>query len=279
MEVVYSDLILLGGRLDENIKALMAHGAQSIELMMDGGEWDNFPDGAAELLSTLRQYPVTYTLHSPCWDVNPTSENAFIRRASLDSCLAAVDFAKDLGAAHLVIHPGFCQAPGFDRQQASRRSREILGVLCERARSQGVHLAVENVGHGGTSLYTQEEYVHLLDGFGEEAAYLIDTGHAVLNGWDIPQMIRQTGHRLLGMHLHDNDGVCDSHLPIGSGVTQWEPICDAIMAAPHCDSLILEYNMGTPLEEMKRSMLWLENRLQMTTESSATKNIHKVKGR
>ncbi|MDV2887661.1 sugar phosphate isomerase/epimerase, partial [Alkalihalophilus pseudofirmus] len=104
-----------------------------------------------------------------------------------------------------------------------------------------VKLAVENVGYNGSSIFTQNEFTSFLGNIDETAGYLIDTGHANLNGWDIPQVIKDVKNRLLALHLHDNNGTGDDHLPIGEGTIQWKEIFSAINEdSIHCQ-LILEY--------------------------------------
>lgn len=249
MDLFYSDLCLLGGELARNLDTLVARGASRLEIMMDGGSWDDFEGNAGRLLDTLRAYPATYSLHTPCWDVNLASESHHIRRASLESALGSIAFAGQLGCRHLVIHPGYCQEPVFHRARARERAAQALETLCAAARQHHVRLAVENVG-GRNCLYTQEEYLHLLDGFGPEAGYLLDVGHALLGGWDPAQVIREAGSRLYALHLHDNDGLSDSHLPMGDGVGDWGAILAETARLPAEVSGVVEYNYNIPLDRV-----------------------------
>ena len=61
-----------------------------------------------------------------------------------------------------------------------------------------------------------------------EVGVLLDTGHAHVNGWDIPAVIKALGKRLKACHLHDNGGAGDEHLPIGQGSINWEAYFKAI---------------------------------------------------
>ena len=66
-----------------------------------------------------------------------------------------------------------------------------------------------------------DEYACALDGIDETVGYLIDVGHANINGWDVPTLIRRVAPRLYGLHIHDNNGNSDQHLPIGDGTMEW----------------------------------------------------------
>lgn len=256
--IVFSDLCLLGNDPFQNMEQFLAVGVHRTELMMDGFFWDGFASRKKQFVEKIVQYDIAYSLHSPCWDVNLSCEVGHLREASLKVALEAIDFAAGSRCDYLVIHTGFCQSPAFDRKRAMEHSYESLRILCRRARESGVRLGVENVGYHGTSLYTYDEFVHLLDDFGDEAGYILDVGHAVLNGIDPAALLRDTKERLFGMHLHDNDGQADQHLPLGEGTICWEPLLAEIARTWHPCSLVLEYGWGTPLEKLIDTKCYLE---------------------
>lgn len=249
----YSDLFLLNHDALENVKKIAGAGVSCVEILLDGLFWDDLEGQAERLAPALNALPLEYSLHPPAWDTNLTSENRAMRKASFEEYRKTILFASRLKASYVVIHPGFVYLPAFDRRLARQRAVQAVSALNELARAAGVRLAVENVGYGGmASLFTQEEYVEFVQDLDENAGYLLDTGHAFLNGWDIPALIRQTGRRLLALHLHDNRGLADEHLPVGAGNIRWEPVWQTLRELPHPVTLTLEYRMGTPLEELER---------------------------
>lgn len=248
--ISYSDLLLLGGEVEQNVQSLINEGATHIELLLDGRAWDRMETTMERVLPYLKETNLSYTVHPPAWDTNLTSENQAIREASLEEYGKSIRFAHRIGATHVVIHPGFCFSPAFCRQTAMLRAEEAVNRLCGIASPLDVLLAVENVGYHGSSLFTQDEYVLFIERLDDAAVYLVDTGHAHINGWDIPSLLRQTASRLGCVHLHDNFGDADSHLPIGEGSIAWEPIWDALREAPDCQ-LILEYAPGTKLAKLQ----------------------------
>lgn len=248
--ISYSDLLLLGGQAEINVEKLLGEGTTHIELLLDGKSWDNMEGTSARLVPYLIGTKASYTVHPPAWDTNLTSENRAIRDASFGEYRKSIEFAHRIGATHVVIHPGFCFSPAFDKQTAALRAEEAVNQLCRIAAPLGIQLAIENVGYHGSSLFSQEEYVRFVERLDEAAVYLVDTGHAHINGWDIPALIRQTAPRLGCVHLHDNSGSADEHLPIGEGTIDLAPIWDALRDAPSCQ-LILEYAPGTELSKLR----------------------------
>ncbi|GEB34482.1 MULTISPECIES: sugar phosphate isomerase/epimerase family protein [Brevibacillus] len=262
-EICYSDLALLTQPIEANIELLLEHGADKIELLMDGLQWDAMDDQIARMSKVLPQYNAGYTVHPPAWDTSLTSENKAIREASFSEYAKAIQFAHNIGAEHVVIHPGFCFSPVFDKEIAQMRAADAIHRLCKIAAPLGVKLAVENVGYKGASIFSEAEFAAFLDGMDSVAGYLLDTGHAYLNDWDIPALIRSISHRLLAVHLHDNYATGDDHLPIGEGGISWEPVFATLaQTAPDCQ-LILEYAPGTELVKLQQGKSVLLERLQL----------------
>lgn len=239
--VCYSDLIVLSNPIEKNIENLIEYGADKIELLMDGNEWNDLDDTIKRMKKSLPHFNIDYTIHPPAWDINLTSENKAIRETSYQEYTKAIEFAYELKAEHVVIHPGFCFSPAFDKKLAQKRATYYISELCHYAKPLGVKLAIENVGYNGTSIFTEAEYTNFLINIDDTAGYLIDTGHAHLNQWNIPKMIEKVNHRLFSLHLHDNLGSKDAHLPIGEGTIGWEPIYDALKTFSTPVQLILEY--------------------------------------
>ncbi|RKN73023.1 sugar phosphate isomerase/epimerase family protein [Paenibacillus ginsengarvi] len=248
--ISYSDLPLLGKMTEPNVETLLREGTAHIELLLDGEPWDEMEAAMDRVATFVQTTKAAYTVHPPAWDTNLTSENRAIRDASFEEYRKSIEFAGRIGATHVVIHPGFRFSPAFDSETAAKRAEESVSRLCEIAAPLGVKLAIENVGYGGSSLFTQDEYVRFVERLDAAVAvYLVDTGHAHINGWDIPALLRQTAPRLGCVHLHDNHGEADEHLPIGEGTIEWGPVWAALALAPDCQ-LILEYAPGTDISRL-----------------------------
>lgn len=261
MRITYSDYILQGNDVLENIKVLKAQGCRSVELLMDGACWDD-EKGWERFVPDILREGVEVSLHPPSCDTNLTSEMKTLREASFRLYLDTIHLAGRLGARSVVIHPGFCYSPDFDKGRAKAAAREYLARFVEAAAPLGIRLLVENVGFGHASLYTMEEYSHLLDGFGPVAGYLIDIGHAHINHWDIPALIAGIRGRIYGFHIHDNDRSADKHLEIGNGTVAWEGIFQAMKTVPEDCDFILEYSPRVAVSKLAEGEKLLRERLE-----------------
>jgi sugar phosphate isomerase/epimerase len=154
----------------------------------------------------------------------------------------------------MVLHPGFCGSRAFDKARARRIARETAERLAAIARPLGIRLAFENVGYHGASIYTDEEYCRALDGMDDTLGFLLDTGHAHLNGWDVAGMIDRLKDRLYGIHIHDNMADSDRHLPINEGSLDWKRIFRAMRGISGDCDLVLEYTPGTPTNVLRKGL-------------------------
>ena len=86
-------------------------------------------------------------------------------------------------------------------------------------------MTVENVGYPlkDNLLFNQEEFIQLFADLPEGIGCLIDTGHAMLNDWDIVKVIQTLGPRIRGYHLNNNDGKHDSHYPLYDAEGYYSP--------------------------------------------------------
>lgn len=258
MTIYFSELYCLGQDPAEAVEEMHRAGATGIELMLDGGYWNNFQLEAHRLVEKLRRDDISYAVHTPVWEINLTCENAHLRAAVLETYKQSIAFAAGLGARHVVIHPGFCNAPCFDKEQARRRAAEAIYELFEFNRPYGLKLLIENVGTNATSLYTMEQYIDFCNTLPPAGGALVDVGHAHINGWDFEKLFAGLGERLTAMHLHDNDGCCDSHSPIGEGTIDWQQMSALVRQMKTTPELILEYNIGYPAHKLTEGKAFLE---------------------
>jgi len=258
MEIFYSELCLIGGDVEDNVDRLIEHGAENVELMLDGAGWDGFPRRLDALVPALMAKKVGYSVHVPVWDVNLTCGNAHLRAAVLEAYKQSIVLASRLDAKHVVLHTGWCSDPHFSKAEGRARAREAMLALHDFNAEYGQSLLVENVGTNVTSLFTEDQFVHFLDEFPADFGYLVDAGHAYINGWNLGTLFGRLGGRLRAIHIHDNDGLKDCHAPIGQGRMDWDTIIETALATGTSLNLVLEYNIGTELKWLKEGKAFLE---------------------
>lgn len=245
--MLYISLLPFLNRPDDAVE-LLSRWQGGIEILTDGPNWVGHPFDWDREAGRFAGHSGPVSIHSPIFELNlSTPRYPSIREYSFDVYRQCLEWAARIGAEQVVIHPSLHTTPVFLRKEAQEHAKRNLERLGQVAQDAGVELAVENIGFGGDALFDQEEFVRLFDEIPAVRA-LVDVGHAHINRWDTPGLIQALGERLAAVHLHDNDGVRDSHLPVGRGTIDWQPVWTALRSLRHEYRAILEYQVDTPVE-------------------------------
>lgn len=173
-----------------------------------------------EFLELAPSYDLQYSAHAPMSDINIGSLNQRMREAALQELIAGLGAAHRMGMDPYTVHPGFMTPLGFVSQDKVREVvRHSLRRLEKVSLDLGVRVAVENMPRFPFSMATTPpDLVHLIEGL--EVGICLDIGHANTMGL-LPDFLRLRD-RVINVHIHDNVGEMDQHLPIGKGTVDFK---------------------------------------------------------
>ena len=187
-------------------------------------EWKT-PDFHERLTAQITDMAgIPATIHAPFVEICtvPGSEEEAYMEACFDK---ACWYYQQFHATSMVIHTNEGSFPEEERSAKRARTKEVLLRWYEKLRKMGIEMTVENVGYPlkDNLLFDYDEFVRLFAELPDEIGCLIDTGHAMLNGWDIVKLIKTLGPRIRGYHLNNNDGKHDSHYPLYDSEGYYSP--------------------------------------------------------
>lgn len=190
------------------------------------------------LADAFRKRGRRITLHGPFMDLSPGSPDTKIREASwarMESFLDVLHFFEPVAA---VCHGGW----------ETRRYRWMPDDWYEKARDfwkktaffmkkKNCRLFLENVFEENP-----EELFRLLESLrAENVACCLDTGHqAAFGSGDLGHWIEVLSPFVQEIHLHDNLGDADTHLPPGKGRIDFGPLKTMLQAKNPLPVLTLE---------------------------------------
>ncbi len=172
--------------------------------------------------SLLKRHRIRLTVHAPFCDLSPGAFDGLVRRASIRRLHEALRVARYFQPEVVVFHSGY--HPGYHRERQEawvELAREGISALLPLAEKWGLRLALENVFEPSPALLTR--IVEELDS--PLLGYCFDAGHVFAfakTSWE-PWLEAFYG-RLFEIHVHDNDGRWDDHLPPGRGKIPFEEI-------------------------------------------------------
>jgi sugar phosphate isomerase/epimerase len=218
-----------------------------------------------------------HSLHSPLYNddvwgrtgpdaVVTITEPVKIRRhAMIDEIKRALDVAETVPFRYLIQHIGV-GGEEFDEHKvdAAFSSLEEISLF---ARQRGVEVLLENTPN---ALSSAERLLMFLQSTHLDLNLCLDVGHANMNE-GVDAAFRLMKSRLRSTHIHDNNGVDDSHLfpLVGDGGTiNWDQTMDSLRSLDV--PLMLELKevpeLEHPLNAVRESLGRLE-RAQSSNES------------
>ncbi len=137
----------------------------------------------------------------------------------------AIARAHLMGARHLIVHLGRYDLDAPDgRRKALDQVIDATEHILSSLRDTGVVLCYEDntLCHDPNPLGDQpQDYALLFEAIGSpNVGMALDTGHAHVTGNE-RSYLEQFGGRIHYVHLDDNDGIGDLHLPPTSGTIDW----------------------------------------------------------
>ncbi len=140
----------------------------------------------------------------------------------------AIDAASRLGADYAVLHPNAISLPmeQYSRQEQKDTVLSHLGPFVDHAERVGVKVVIENMravpSHTPSHRYCQEpdELCEIADALGIGVCW--DFGHANTTGIKQSEALAYIGDRLKVVHINDNHGDQDEHLPPFCGTVDWK---------------------------------------------------------
>lgn len=174
-----------------------------------------------EVGEALARYGLGVVAHTP-WFIPVSSPLAGIRKATVPELRRCLEAAQSIGAIVMNVH--YRPIPGpFTAAQAVAWHVDTLATLCEEADAAGVTVVLEHVPEGGPhQLENILEIMRLVP----QLRFHLDSGHAKLEAAAdrFHEYLEKLGDKLLHVHLSENDGTADQHLPLGAVVrhpTNW----------------------------------------------------------
>lgn len=205
--------------------------------------WDQ--EGFEELLEKNEKYlkNMKITFHGAYYGVEPSApKNTEEYSKSIFQNKKTIDWCNRLNGKFVVHHHNNRKVPTEEREQIIKNSNIQLKELTDYANANSVILCVENAGINsyGNNLWTEDEFIEMALSIPNPV--LIDVGHANANSWNIEKIITVLKGKIIAYHLHNNDGISDSHDRIREGSFDFEKFARLYKLFTPDKDLVLEYS-------------------------------------
>lgn len=205
-----------------------------------------------ELLETT---DLCLTMHLPFSDMNLAGLNSGIHKEVLQQMKHYISLASDL-VETVVVHPGYLSPYGSKiPEKAWQTNVRSIQELCDTADEDGILIAVENMPNYPMIFGREPDEMlkMILDIDRDNIGMTLDVGHANTSAM-VTEFLDKCIGKIVHVHIHDNMGKNDEHLPIGDGTVDWKTVKEGLKN--YRGRIVTELNN---LEEGKRSIEYLKS--------------------
>jgi len=231
----------------EEIEFAGKHGFQGFELAFEHPEAtpEQILKKRRRILDTFSRYNLVRIGHTQSF-VNICDFSEPIRRASLQETIKALEVAHRLDIGFLTVHPGFLW-PVMTGKKALKKTCESLRKLLNVADDFNLILGLENLPPRffpprGYFSRTEEFDVVFSQIASQRLKLVFDVAHASFPQSDPPlNFIDKFNEKLAHVHLSDNLGQRDDHLPLGAGRVDYKTPIKELRRRNYSGTITLEF--------------------------------------
>lgn len=160
-----------------------------------------------------------------------------LRAAAIEEVISTFPHFATVGATLVNVHPdpGW-RTVGIGTEQALAWNVAAFARLAQEATTHGLRLMVENL----PNVYESVDAMRALLDAHPSISFHLDLGHAQVRGNRTPDYLTAFADRLAHVHLSDNSGRSDDHLPLGTGRIDWKRLIRMLKRTGYDATITLE---------------------------------------
>lgn len=231
---IYIPAHLLPARLPFLLNRKLQPEVACQDVLLEKLDFDLLGDCAVQ----LQEQGLSTTLHAPFSNFNPGSRKKRIRDSSLKTAAKSLQLAEKLRAKRIVFHPGLTY--GNDEKKLAlwlENNQTFWPEFLAHAAEINCTICIENI-----YATTPDIFVRLFSMIDSPyMGHVFDIGHWNIFGTGkLLHWLNETAPYLKHMHLHDNHGERDEHLPVGQGYVPFSILFEWLKAADTPPTITLE---------------------------------------
>ncbi|GAB7028038.1 sugar phosphate isomerase/epimerase family protein [Geotalea toluenoxydans] len=233
-------------RVEDEILWMVEMGLDFIDLTLEppgAGHWQVDVESIQELLKETGLGVIGHTAYYLPLG-HPFEE---VREGAVEAFSSTLQILARLGACCMNIHPDF-KAPMHDAAFSVEQNLKSIRELLPLARRLDMELMIENLPDNINDVPQLGRFLEAIP----ELGLHLDIGHTnlMVKHNTTAGIMERYGHRVRHVHLHDNRGTDDLHLPLGAGTLDLGSCIKSLKAAGYDGTITLE--VFTPDRELLR---------------------------
>jgi sugar phosphate isomerase/epimerase len=221
------------GDIYNDISWIAENGFDFIDLFLEPDKADIASLDLKQLHKAIVQSGLDTVGHT-AWYLPIGSPFSQLRDTAVSVINNHIDFLAELECPKMTVHANWPSSM-FSVHDGIAFQLDSLNRIVDYAAQYSLKVMYEPIGIKCEDVITVAEIVNSID----DLYFHLDVGHANLFGRNPRKYIRKLKQKLIHVHLHDNDGQRDLHLPLDSGSLDWKGVLDELSEF-YTDTVTLE---------------------------------------
>lgn len=189
-----------------------------VDLFLEADRTEEHTIDVKTVRSAIEEYNLDRIGHT-AWYLPIGSPMKALRQEAVEILCRYIVLFNQLNCHKMVVHANW--PPGlFGADEGIKFQTESLQALSAFALQHDVKILYEPIG----TKHDDKENIRKILALNPEIDFLADLGHLNLFQRDPLDYLIEFKSRLSHIHMHDNDGLRDLHLPIGTGNIDWNEL-------------------------------------------------------
>lgn len=234
-------------RIQEYIDFIIEN-SLNLEIYFSSAVLDTISDADIIAVRGMLKYDPSVSIHAPFMDLSPGAVDAKVREATIGRFSHLLDISEILRPKAIVFHSGYEKWKyALNIDLWLEKSLMTWQPLNARAALMGTKIAIENI--------FEEEPANLerlMAGMNSENfGICFDTGHFnIFSKVPLESWISGLKPYIMELHLHDNNGTSDQHLPVSDGTFDFKTFF-GLLDDKNCIYTIEAHSPENVLKSMK----------------------------
>lgn len=212
-------------------------------------ESDSFIKDMNECADTAKKLGVGFTMAHAPYKFNPHTNKEYFDK-QVQQMEKAFEGCKILGIDRMTVHSGFSCSK--TREEMMQKNVDYYNAIIPFAEKYNVKIMIENIAE---EIYKRVFVIENADNILELKRMLNnhplikacwDTGHANTKGLDQYDNIKKLKGELLGLHLQDNNGYNDDHMPLLMGTINFDEVMKGLIDIGYDGPFNMETKLFNP---------------------------------
>ncbi len=208
--------------IKNEIQWIADNGFDFIDLFLEPDKSELGKVNSKEVKRQLDYYGLERVGHT-AWYLPIGSPVSQLRVCAVEIIKKYLDAFVDLGCDKVTIHSNWPPSL-FSEDEGVKLQTESIQNILSYAGKTGVKIMLEPLG----TIHDHSRNIDSLLALNEELYFHADIGHFNIFGRKPVEYLSRYKDKLMHVHLHDNNGIDDLHLPIGSGNIDWDYLVSAL---------------------------------------------------